>query len=242
MIGSRTSSYGGNSSSNPAADCSPIGHEVGLDAECLQRVGGLLTHRRHLDAGERARVEAVLLELLAHGAHRVDRRERDPLIATGHQPADGALHLLRSARRLDRDRRHLCTAPRHRRAARSESSPACSLVRGTSTRQPNSAFVSNHDSAAAALHDVADHEHDRAGESGGLDVGGQRTQRRDHGVLVGCRAGPSRGDGGVGRAPVLASSASADSSRRLDTQDDEGLDAQRRPQPSQGRTPTGGRR
>src|SRR5260370_40405311 len=39
------------------------------------------------------------------------------------------------------------TAPCAR--SRSESAPACSLVRGTSTRQPNSGLVSNHDSCAA---------------------------------------------------------------------------------------------
>ena len=38
------------------------------------------------------------------------------------------------------------TAPKPR--SRAESAPACSLVRGTSTRQPNSGLVSNHDSVS----------------------------------------------------------------------------------------------
>src|SRR5450631_2985676 len=41
------------------------------------------------------------------------------------------------------------TAPYDRN--RSDKSPACSLVRGTNTRQPKSAFVSNHDKAARLL-------------------------------------------------------------------------------------------
>src|SRR3954452_11131050 len=38
------------------------------------------------------------------------------------------------------------TAPQER--SRADSEPACSLVRGTSTRQPNSGLVSNHDSVS----------------------------------------------------------------------------------------------
>src|ERR1700733_6017181 len=41
------------------------------------------------------------------------------------------------------------TAPRAR--SRSQTSSACSFVLGTSTRQPNSGLVSNHDSAACAV-------------------------------------------------------------------------------------------
>ena len=33
LIGSSTSSYGGQSASSPSADCSPVGHQVGLDPE-----------------------------------------------------------------------------------------------------------------------------------------------------------------------------------------------------------------
>src|SRR5436190_683601 len=56
-------------------------------------------------AGGAARVEPELLELLAHRLHGVDRGEADPLVATGDQALDRALHLLRRPGRLDRDRR-----------------------------------------------------------------------------------------------------------------------------------------
>ena len=84
-----------------------LGHQVGLDTELHQRVGGVLTHGRYLQAGEGAGIEAVLLELLAHRAYGVDARETDPLEATGDQAVHRAVHLLRGARGLDRDRRDL---------------------------------------------------------------------------------------------------------------------------------------
>ena len=72
---------------------------------------GLLADRGDLDPGEGPRVQAVLLELLPDRADRVHRGERDPLVPAGDQALDRPLHLLRGARRLDRDGRHLL---RHR--------------------------------------------------------------------------------------------------------------------------------
>ncbi len=83
------------------------GHQVGLDAELDQRGRGLLADRRHLDPGEGARVQPVLLELLADRLDRVHGGEGDPLVPAGDQALDGALHLLRGARRLHGDGRHL---------------------------------------------------------------------------------------------------------------------------------------
>ena len=82
-------------------------HQVGAQAPVGQRRGGLLADGGDLQAGERTGVQAVLLELLAHRADGVDRGERDPLVAALDQAAHGLVHLLRVARRLDRDRRHL---------------------------------------------------------------------------------------------------------------------------------------
>ena len=59
------------------------GHQVGLDAPREQVRSGLLADGRHLDAGERAGVQAVLLEPLADGLDGVARGERDPLVASG---------------------------------------------------------------------------------------------------------------------------------------------------------------
>src|SRR5207342_561783 len=80
---------------------------VGPEAPGGDRGGGLVTDGRDLEAGERPRVEAVLLELLADRLHRVDRGERDPLVATFDQTADGLVHLERVPGRLDRDGRYL---------------------------------------------------------------------------------------------------------------------------------------
>ena len=82
-------------------------HQVGAQAPGGDRLGGLVTDRGDLQAGEGAGVEAVLLELLAHRLDGVDRGERDPLVAALDQAADGLVHLQRVARRLDRDGRHL---------------------------------------------------------------------------------------------------------------------------------------
>ena len=67
----------------------------------------LLADGGDLQARERAGVEPVLLELLADGLHGVDARERHPLVAALDEAADGLVDLLRVARRLDRDGRHL---------------------------------------------------------------------------------------------------------------------------------------
>ena len=60
LIGSSTSSYGGNSAARPAADCSPLGDQVGLDPPRLQGVGGDVADHGHLQPGEGAGVEPVL--------------------------------------------------------------------------------------------------------------------------------------------------------------------------------------
>ena len=110
-IGSSTSSYGGKSCSRPSEDCSPDGHQLRLDAERAHRVRGRLADAGDLHAGEGARVQPELVELLPHRAHRVGRGEHDPLVPAGDQALDRPLHLGRGARRLDRDGRHL---DRHR--------------------------------------------------------------------------------------------------------------------------------
>ena len=81
-------------------------HEVGVDAPLAQRGRGDAADRRDLEPGEGTGVEPELLEALPHGAHGVDRREADPLVASGDETLDGLLHLLRGARRLDGDGRH----------------------------------------------------------------------------------------------------------------------------------------
>src|SRR6201992_750527 len=83
-----------------------LGHQVRRDAEVLERGRRLVSDRGHLDPGERPGVQAVLLELLPDGPDRVDRGERDPLVAAGDQAADSPVHLLRRPGRLHRDRGH----------------------------------------------------------------------------------------------------------------------------------------
>ena len=123
-------------------------HQVGLDAPVAQRGRGHPADGGDLEPGEGPGVQAELLELLADRPHGVDRGEPDPLVAAGDQALDGLLHLVRGARRLDRDGRHDLGRRRRARPAASTIEPACSLVRGTSTRQPNSGLVSNHDAVS----------------------------------------------------------------------------------------------
>ncbi len=205
LIGSKTASYGGQSSSRPAADCSPVGTRSGLMPHASRSRRGLLADRGHLDAGEGAGVQAVLLELLADGLDRVARGERDPLVAAGHQALDRPLHLLRGARRLDRDGRHLLGHRAVRRAAASDSAPACSLVRGTSTRQPNSGLVSNQISVSRSDDRVADDGDGRRGQLGGLHVGGDPLERRGDRALVGRGAGWVTATGVSGDRPAAIS-------------------------------------
>src|SRR6478736_8004133 len=82
------------------------GDEVGVDAPLTEGGRSDATDGGDLEAGEGAGVEAELLEALPHGAHGVDRGEADPLVAAGDEALDGLLHLLRRARRLDRDGGH----------------------------------------------------------------------------------------------------------------------------------------
>ena len=66
LIGSSMSSYGGQSSSRPRADCSPDGTRSARMPHAAMLLGGLLADGGDLQAAERARVEAVLVELLPH--------------------------------------------------------------------------------------------------------------------------------------------------------------------------------
>ena len=87
------------------------------------------------------------------------------------------------------------TAPYSR--SRSETADACSLVRGTSTRQPNSGLVSYQDSRRCAAAAVADHG-DGAAAGGGhgharrLEVGPDPAERGHDRLLLG--GGPVPGD------------------------------------------------
>ncbi len=94
-----------------------------------QRGGGLLADRGDLEAGEGTSVEAVLLELLAHGAHRVDRGERDPLVAG---PRPGRARALSICSGLRGGSTEMVGTSRGGAVAakRDDSAPACSLVRG----------------------------------------------------------------------------------------------------------------
>src|SRR5690606_2451003 len=83
------------------------GQEFGLDAELAHLVGGGLADAGDLDAAERARVQAVLLELLPDRLDGVLRGEHDPRVAAVDQALDGPLHLGRGARGLDGYGRHL---------------------------------------------------------------------------------------------------------------------------------------
>ena len=197
LIGSSTSSYGGQSASSPAADCSPVGHEVGAQAPGGDRLGGLVTDGGDLEPGERASVEAVLLELLPHGLDRVDRGEGDPLVAALDEAADGLVHLQRVARRLDRDRRDLlghgavlAHATRQRTGlllgARHQHPPAEQRL-GLEPRQ-----------RLAQVDDLADDGDRRRRDPGGAGVGGDVGQGRGDGGLLGGGADPGHRDRGLG--------------------------------------------
>ena len=99
-----------------------------------------------------------------------------------------------------------CSGTAPQACSRLITSPACSLVRGTSTRQPNSGLVSNQDSPRWAVDAVADHGdggpvRGEQAHPGRLEVGGDRPEGADHGVLVGGGAVPGDGErGGIGPA------------------------------------------
>ena len=94
------------------------------------------------------------------------------------------------------------TSSRHGavRASWSESAPACSLVRGTSTRQPNSGLVSNQDRRAALRDGVTDHDNAGPRLLGSLDRGGELAQRCRDGALLDRRDGAGDDGRGGGRA------------------------------------------
>ncbi len=183
-------------------------HQVRLHTELHQRGRGLLADRGDLDAREGARVEPVLLELLADGLDGVDRGEGDPLVAARHQALDRALHLLRGARRLHGDRRHLV---RHRAVGtqlvgersglflrpRYEDPPAEQRLR----LEPGQVLAAR---GGAVL---ADHAYDGAGTLGRgqhlalLEDLGDRAQGRRPGPLARRGAGDRHGQRGVGLAP-----------------------------------------
>ena len=242
LIGSSTSSYGGQSSSRPRADCSPDGTRSARRPQASHRGGGLVADGGDLQAGERARVEAVLVELLADRLHRVDRGERDPLVAALDQPADRLVHLLRVARRLHRDGRHLlghraeAAQPRGQRAglllgARHQHPPAEQRL-GLEPRQ-----------RGAQVDDVADHGDGGRRHPGRAGVRADPAERGDHGLLLGGGADAGHRDGGV-LAPPGVHQRGGDIGDRADRREqhegavvgvlrpvDLGLAAVRRPRP-----------
>ena len=93
LIGSSTSSYGGNSAARPAADCSPCGTRSGSIPQACKELRGHLADGRHLQAREGPSVQPVLFELLPYGPDGIDRGEGHPLVAALDQPSDCLVHL-----------------------------------------------------------------------------------------------------------------------------------------------------
>ena len=209
LIGSSSSSNSGQSSSRPAADCYPSGIRSARRPQARDRRSGLVADRGDLEAREGPGVEAVLLELLADRLDGVDRGERDPLVAALDETADGLVHLLRVARRLDRDRRHLLgngavgAQPRRQRpglllGARHEHPPAEQRL-GLEPRQ-----------GLAQVDDIADHGHRGRDDPGGARVGHDVGQRRRAGLLLRGGAQAGHRHRGVDWAHPAATSALGD--------------------------------
>ena len=189
-IGSRMSSYGAQSASRPSLDCSPDGHQVGLDAVAGDGGGGHLTDAGDLDAGERAGVQAVLLDPLADGLPRVDRGEHDPLVAALDQALDRPLHLGRRARRLDGDGRHL---DRYGTVRAQLLGQRAGLLLGARDQhlpaEQRAGLVPGQ--LVPLLDDGPDHDDGRAADRGlgGRDRALDAVERADDGALLGRRAG-----------------------------------------------------
>ncbi len=176
------------------------GQQLRHDAEGTDLGRGGLADAGNLDAGERARIQPELGELLPDRTHRVGRGEHHPLVAAVDQALDRALHLRGAARRLDRDRRHLvrdgAVRPKpvaHHTGlllgARHQDFPAVQRA-GLPPGQ-----------LAALGHDVADGHHQVALQLTG--VGGERGQRRVDGALLDRGTGSGHRDRGRRRPAVL---------------------------------------
>src|SRR5215213_5445345 len=101
LIGSSSSSYSGQSSSSPRADCSPDGTRSARSPHSA-RQAAVFSPTAAILSPENARVQTVVLELLLDRLDGVHRGERDPLVAALHEPTDRLVHLQRIAGRLDR--------------------------------------------------------------------------------------------------------------------------------------------
>ena len=175
------------------------GDQVRAEPPAQQRLGGLVADGGYLEPGERAGVQAVVVELLPHRPDGVDGGERDPLVAAFDQAADGLVHLLRVPRRLHRDGRHLlwdgaepAQGTRQRGSlllgARHQHPPA----EQRPGLKPGESF--------AQVDDLTDHDDRRRSHPGRASVCGDVRQGRDHGDLFGGRADPGHRDRSLGRA------------------------------------------
>ena len=169
--------------------------------------GGDPADGRDLEPGERAGVEAELVELLADGAHGVDRGEADPLVAAGDHALDGPLELLRRARRLDRDRRHdggvgaVVLEPRDRRAG---------LLLGARARAPPSRTAAwSRTTTASRAWSTVDPTTASTGKRPSAIVAAGLGQGRDDGALLGAGAALGDGDRGLARSRPAATRASS---------------------------------
>ena len=196
LIGSSTSSYSRPVGQQPGGGLLARGHQVGAQAPVGDRLGGLVADRGDLEAGEGAGVEAVLLELLAHRLDRVDRGEGDPLVAALDEAADGLVHLLRVARRLDRDRRHLVG---HGAVAAQAGGQRAGLLLGAGHQHPpaEQRLGLEPRQRLAQVDDVADDGDGRRRHPGGAGVGGDVLERRGDGRLLGGGADAGHRDRGL---------------------------------------------
>ena len=175
LIGSRSSSYGGQSSTQPAGG---LLARTGPGRRWIPQVAiasAVLSPTAATFSPENARASSPYSSNFSRTAlQRVDRGEHDPLVAPLDETADRLVHLQRVARRLDGDRRHLLGHRRRRLRSFADRLPACSFVRGTRIRQPNSGFVSNHERARAAPTTSPIDGHGRRLDAGRPGVGRHR--------------------------------------------------------------------
>ena len=174
-------------------------HQVGPQTPVGDGLRGLVADRGDLEAGEGAGVEAVLLELLAHGLDGVDGGEGDPLVAALDQAAHGLVHLERVAGRLDRDGRHLLG---HRAVAAQPLRERAGLLLGAGHQHPpaEQRLGLEPRQRLAQVDHLADDGDGRRAHPGGARVGGDAVERRDHGGLVGGGAGAGHQHRRLGRA------------------------------------------
>ena len=202
LIGSSRSSYGGQAAARPSADWSPSGTRSGWMPKSSSAAAVCSPTAATLTPAN-ARASRPYSSNRSRTARTAfDRGEGDPLVPAGDQALDRALHLLRRARRLDRDRRHLL---RHRAVVaqplRHRRRPA-PWSAGTRTRQPNSGLVSNQDSwswAATASPTTAMAEPLVLARDtpAALRSAADPAQAGDHGLLRARRAVPGDGQPGA---------------------------------------------